>query len=248
MPDPKDKWPPDRHSKGCCRESNAESPGAPKPDSAEATIRQKLREQRCWDRETQLAIETHGEPLCDCILQNREELVALCRFIQAARVRSYLEIGIWTGRLVTCLHRLFSFDQVAACDHGWAQRLGLPLHLPQEAAFFDGDSDSAAFLAWRKTLGKVDLVFIDGNHNYQAVKRDFAINRAFPHRFLALHDICGANRYTTGVRRFWQELDEGHKLEIVRPHLELGLDRSTMGIGIWSATEPMPWAEDLVSG
>jgi hypothetical protein len=34
----------------------------------------------------------------------------------------------------------------------------------------------------------------------------------------------------------WEELG-GHKLEIVRPHVELGLDHSTMGIGVWSDTE-----------
>jgi hypothetical protein len=70
------------------------------------------------------------------------------------------------------------------------------------------------------------------------VCRDFELERTMPHRFLALHDITGANRHTTGVRRLWQELDQGHKLEIVRPHRELGLDHSIMGIGVWSATEP----------
>ena len=189
----------------------------------------------CWDASTQAVLEEHGEPLQDTILQNRDELVGLCEFIEHHHLRSYLEIGIWTGRLVCALQRLFDFDLVAACDQGWAERLGLEIRLPPETRFFKGDSDSAAFRSWRASLGHVDLVLIDANHAYHAVRRDFEINRAFGHRFLALHDITGATRQTTGVKRFWDELRCGHKLEIVRPQREVGMDRSLMGIGIWSA-------------
>ena len=197
-------------------------------------LRGLLAEDRCWDRGVQATYEARGEPVEDAILQNREELIGLCEFIEAQNIRSYLEIGVWTGRLVTALHRVFRFDLVAACDHGWAQQLGLPLHLPKEARFLQANSDSAEFLSWREALGPVDLVLIDANHSYRAVRRDLEINRAFPHRFLAFHDIAGQGRATEGVRRLWGEL-EGHKVEIVRPHAELGLTYSTMGIGVWAA-------------
>jgi hypothetical protein len=199
-------------------------------------FRTELASDKCFDRHTQALVDAHGEPLEDAILQSREELVALCEFIEAESVRSYLEIGIWTGRLVSALHRLFAFDLVAACDHGWAEQNGFAIHLPPETRFFRGDSASAAYRAWRRSLGHVDLVLIDANHAYHAVKRDFAINRDFPHRFLAFHDITGATRQTTGVAKLWREIDSGEKREIVRPHGELGLDHSIMGIGIWSAS------------
>ncbi len=193
--------------------------------------------ERCWDRRVERVWRERGEPLVDAILQNREELVALCEFIEARRIRSYLEIGVWTGRLLSALHRIFRFELVAACDHGWAEACGLEIRLPPETRFFRGDSHSRAYRLWRAELGHVDLVFIDANHSRRAVARDFEINRAFPHRFLALHDIRGTRRGTRGVGRFWRGLREGFRLEILRPHLELGLDRTTMGIGIWSATE-----------
>jgi len=208
-------------------------------------FRAELSHDRCWDAQTEAIFQARGEAIDDAILQNREELIGLCEFIEAHQIRSYLEIGAWTGRLACTLHRLFRFDRVAVCDDGYSATFGLPFHLPDGAHFLQARSESAAFLEWRAQLGAIDLVFIDANHAYHAVKRDVETNRVYPHRFLALHDITGANRHTLGVRRFWQELEArppleagqplegGERIEIVRPHLELGLDHSIMGIGIW---------------
>jgi len=192
---------------------------------------------RCWDPGVQAVFEARGEPAVDCSLQNREELIGLCEFIEAHSIRSYLEIGTWTGATARALHGIFQFDTLAVCDHGWVRSLGLDIDLPDAAQVFGGDSDGEAFREWRAALGPIDLVMIDANHHYRAVRRDYEINRCFPHRFLAFHDITGANRYTTGVRRLWQELS-GWKHEICRPHRELGLDHSIMGIGVWAASAP----------
>jgi hypothetical protein len=206
----------------------------PKP----ADFRSMIAQDKCWDRHTQAIFETQKEAVEDCILQNREEVLGLMEFIETHNIRSYLEVGVWTGRLVSTLHRVFDFDTVAAADEGYAKTKGLDIHLPDEASVFWGDSSSEAYKNWRAGLGPIDLVLIDANHNYAGVKKDFEINRQFPHRFLALHDITGANRWTTGVRKFWSEIDHGHKIEILRPHAELGLDHSIMGIGIWTAVLP----------
>jgi len=200
-------------------------------------FRRALEGYRCWDRECQEVFEARGEAVVDAILQNREELVGLCEFFEAHQVRSYLEIGIWTGGLVTALHEIFRFDLVAACDHGYARRFGLPIRVPAGVRLFEGESASDAYRTWRRALGPIDFVLIDANHSYHAVRRDFEINRSFQQRFLALHDITGARRQTAGVARLWREIEDGSRTEIVRPDRELGLDHSTMGIGIWSATE-----------
>ena len=186
-----------------------------------------LRDTRFWDADVERVYQAEGEPLVDCALQSRAEVVGLCRFIEAEQVRSYLEIGVWTGRLITALHGVFGFSRVAACDHGWAEQCGFSIAVPSDASFFRGDSDSPEFIAWRRSLGPIDLVLIDANHRYDAVRRDFEINRTHPHRFLALHDITGGRRGTEGVARLWSEL-VGHKTEIVEPG-------SKMGIGVWSA-------------
>lgn len=186
---------------------------------------------RFWDRHTQAVFEACGEAVDDCILQNRDEVIALCEFMADNSVRSYLEIGVWTGGLVTALHSVLGFHRVAAADHGWAENCGLSISLPEGTDVFRGDSDSEAFIAWRQQLGHIDFVLIDANHSYAGVKRDYEINRQFSHRYLALHDITGHHRQTAGVARLWREI-EGEKTEIVRPHTEIGLEYSTMGIGI----------------
>jgi hypothetical protein len=196
----------------------------------------------CWDARCEELLQHRGEALVDAALQNRAELVRLCRFIEDHDVRSYLEIGVWTGQLVSALHRLFEFELVAACDHGWAERCGLSIRLPGPARFFRGDSDGEGFARWRADLGPIDLVLIDADHRYDAVKRDIAINHALPHRFLALHDITGARRQTTGVARAWNELRGGETLEIVEPMVDLGGAPPLMGIGIWSTAEPPGWS------
>lgn len=189
--------------------------------------------ERCWDQKAEFHWRTRGVPAVDGVLQNRAELVLLCEWIAAANVRRYLEIGIWTGRLLSLLQRLFQFDTVAACDLGSARALGLPLHLPAGTDLLEASSHSPAYLAWRARHGAFDLVLIDGDHSYDGVRRDFDINRMLPHRFLAFHDIANTHPRVEGVKRLWEELP-GHKLELVRP---LPVSRWSMGIGIWSERE-----------
>jgi hypothetical protein len=173
----------------------------------------------CWDALVQRAYDETGEPRVDAALQNRAELAGLVAFMMANGVRSYLEIGTWTGQTLCAVAAAIDLDVVACCDHGYAQRLGLPLHLPPRAWFLRADSDS-------------DMVLVDANHHYRALKRDVALALSSPHRFLALHDITGGNRHTRGVKRVWDELD-GHKLEIVRANPDCA-GATSMGIGIRS--------------
>ena len=191
-----------------------------------------IRHEPCWDAEAQAHYEAHGTPVDGRLLQNRDELIGFCQWIEANNIRSYLEIGVWTGHLITLFHRLFRFDMVAACDINWARVQGYQMRLPFGVKYFEGSSHSEEYLAFRESLGHVDLVMIDGDHTYEGVKLDYDINRRFPHRFLGFHDITGGNEGCEGVRQLWEEL-EGDKTEIVRPQRECGLDHSLMGIGLW---------------
>ena len=194
---------------------------------------QELSRFRCWDERTEQLFRQRGVPTDDTILQTRGELELLCQFIERENIRSFLEIGSWTGRLILTLQELFAFERIAACDLGLAERFGLPFHL-RTASFpcFFGSSQTVEYQQWRERLGPFDATLIDGDHSYEAVVRDFEINSCLPGRFLIFHDIVGANPSTEGVRKFWEEL-EGDKEELLAPHHEAGFDQPTMGIGIW---------------
>ena len=206
---------------------------SPARKSGRRDFRAEIAHVKCWDRKTTEIFERTGYPREDCVLQNREELIGFCEWIEANEIRSFLEIGIWTGGLLTLLRDLFQFELVAAADNLFAKSIGLDLHIPEGTLTFFGDSHSAAYSTWREALGPIDLVLIDGDHSYEGVRRDFEVNRNYPHRFLAFHDIIGFHPMTEGVKRLWNEL-EGSKTEIIRPHYEYGTDQPTMGIGIWS--------------
>ncbi len=188
---------------------------------------------RFWDKDTERFFQENGRPIVDRALQNREEIIALCEFIEEHDIRSYLEIGSWTGRLVSTLHEVFNFDLVAACDIGSAKQFDFDVSLPSSALYFEGNSHSPIFENWRYKLGQIDLVLIDSDHSYDGIKKDFETNARAPHRFIAIQGIAGTTRSSDGAKRIWSEL-LGTKIEIVLPHLEIESTEPTMGIGIWS--------------
>jgi len=98
-----------------------------------------------------------------------------------------------------------------------------------------------------------DFIFIDGDHSYEGVKRDFDLYKKLlsPRGYIAFHDIdpnhVFLNSYSNGesktgkVRRFWQELNYGSKIEIICTKSNgkgyLSYDKNVKqnfgGIGIW---------------
>lgn len=154
------------------------------------------------------------------ILQCREEFIDLCQFIETNKIRSYLEIGVWTGKLVSALNYIFLFDRVYACD---TLKHGMPISLPPGSILFVGSSRSASFREWRKQIGKIDLTFVDGEHTKEAVEEDFKNNKDLS-RFVAFHDISGWWEDQEGLKYFWKNL-KGTKVEFIH---------SILGIGVWS--------------
>jgi len=103
-----------------------------------------------------------------------------------------------------------------------------------------GDSHSIETL--RKIEGilrnnRVDFLFIDGDHSYEGVKKDFEMYSPLVRKggIIAFHDIIpdyytkyGIKTYSWSgeVHKFWNEVKEKYE------HLEIVKDRSQDGAGI----------------
>lgn len=92
---------------------------------------------------------------------------------------------------------------------------------------------------------KYDLIFIDGDHSYEGVKRDFNLykNLLSDRGYIAFHDIdpnhIFADNYAGQVYKFWQDLEEGSKMNLVctrssgRVKLNGMHSQGFGGIGLW---------------
>ena len=156
-------------------------------------------------------------------LQVREEMVSLLETLRGLRPRSIVELGTARGGT------LFLFTRVAAADacivtvdlKGAAFGGGYPLaHAPffrsfarerQTIRLVHGDTHSAETFERVRTAvgGPVDFLFIDADHTYEGVRRDFEMYSPLVRSggWIAFHDIVeGPPEAVGGVPRFWGEL------------------------------------------
>ncbi len=124
------------------------------------------------------------------IEQNSHELATFLVRMEELGVQSVLEIGTgYKGGL----------SRFLAQDMGW------------DVTTVDIKNYGHAFEGVHYVVGKspafnrmFDLVFIDGDHSYDAVKWDFTIYANLATKATAFHDIAGL-RDCEGVKRVWNE-------------------------------------------
>ncbi|CAN7361570.1 class I SAM-dependent methyltransferase [Phenylobacterium sp. LjRoot219] len=78
-----------------------------------------------------------------------------------------------------------------------------------------------------------DFVFIDGDHAYEGIQRDYLLLGRYARRAVAFHDVRGAefDQFAGGTRRFWQEFVHNHCRDMAI--LEFGhYETPWMGIGL----------------
>lgn len=167
------------------------------------------------------------------MLQWQTELDGFCDFMATHRVRSFLEIGAATGRLSLYLRERLGLERVAACDL-WQS----PLLKAAKVEFFLGDHHDPAYPAWRAALGHVDMVFIDADHE-TGFRRDYDIERAFPHSFIAFHDI--ANTAYPALMRFWQHDITGEKHTFINTDtsLQFGVPPVVFPFATWPTADAL---------
>jgi len=177
--------------------------------------------------------------------QHPDELAAFLALLTDLGARSYLEIGARYGatfRQVALTlpvpSRLVAIDLPGGPWGVERSRGDLEYEVAEanrrghRARVIFGDSHA---LTTRERLGfdTFDVVFIDGDHRYEGVARDFALYGPLATKAVIFHDIVGTDKQDRAGRlvevpRFWQELVAAHPdrtREIVAPG-------SVMGLGI----------------
>ena len=170
-----------------------------------------------------------------------EEMVEFLDRVRETRPRRVLEIGTANGGTLYLLAwasapdaRILSVD---VCEYDRIRRR-LYRSFGQRGQRLDvlhADSrlDATRTMVERYFVGEpVDLLFIDGDHAYESVKRDFELYGALVRAggAVAFHDIAeGPESFVGGVPRFWREVQSSllEPLEIVHSP-----DQGGYGIGV----------------
>jgi len=158
--------------------------------------------------------------------QDKTEIAELLRIVASRKPGTVIEIGTFNGGTLFLLAHVIADDAtIISIDlprgkfGGGYPECKVPLiqsfKLPgQKMHLIRSDSHNPETLSnIMGLLGekKIDLLFIDGDHSYEGVKRDFEMYRRFvsPGGIIALHDVAAHPVVRVcEVYKFWHELRE----------------------------------------
>lgn len=178
--------------------------------------------------------------------QVKEEILVLLNMLREQKVQAMLEIGTANGgtlylfsQMIGSNAKIISLDLPSGRFGGGYESFKIPFFTNfaqdnQHIFLIRTDSHAPSSYAKVKTIlngQPLDFLFIDGDHTYEGVKKDFEMYSPFVRSggLIALHDIC-KHPSETGceVHKFWNELRNGYS------HQEIIYDKKQnwAGIGI----------------
>ena len=149
------------------------------------------------------------------------------------KIQSFLEVGFSAGQNNSLLNKFFNFDNIVGLDNFSSHINTGALHANlrhKNLTLAIGDSTSKRIIDLVSKMGKYDLIFIDANHTYEYVKKDFENFKPFLEKggVIGFHDVdCPDWR---GINKFWKELEATGKYSM-QTFVERGY-RLQYGIGM----------------
>jgi predicted O-methyltransferase YrrM len=176
-------------------------------------------------------------------VQIPSELNRFAEIVISICPKKVLEIGTFQGGTLCILTRLsapsatiISIDLPGGQFGGGQSKVRSMLYHTFRKSFqsmhlIRGDSHSEEVAARVKQITQsLDVLFIDGDHNYDGVKLDFLLYSPLvrPGGIIAFHDIAEHRKETGGdVPRFWNEVKRSYPHEEIIENREQG-----WGIGV----------------
>jgi len=184
------------------------------------------------------AYATAGSPVDITPLQERAELVRFVQLVAEVQPRRMLEIGTGSGGTLYALAwaaapgaRVLSID-LTVYPAG-RRHLYRTFAAGRQVDVWEADShlqETRDRIAAHFHHQPLDLVFIDGDHTYDSVRRDFELYAPLlrDDGIVAFHDIVEGPYEAVGeVPRFWREVQPD-----LEPVVELVSSRDQGGFGI----------------
>ncbi len=133
------------------------------------------------------------------------------------KIKRFLEVGFSSGINNTVLNKFFNFDEIVAVDIFSSSINGDSLSanlMHKNLTLICGDSTSKRVLSIVDKFELFDLVFVDANHTYEYVKKDFEnyVKMLEKGGVIAFHDIESPD--WPGINKFWNELKETGKYDL----------------------------------
>jgi predicted O-methyltransferase YrrM len=186
-------------------------------------------------------------------IQVYEEIFQLGCFLNVLKPNNILEIGARGGTFLLFNKLSTGFKIAVDLNSSFNESIYMSM-FDENFHFINKNSqDERTFQIIKEICPQFDFIFIDGDHSYEGVKRDFDLYKKLlsPRGYIAFHDIdpnhVFLSSYSNGesktgkVRRFWQELNYGSKIEIIctksngKGYLsyDKNIKQNFGGIGIW---------------
>jgi|APGre2960657404_1045060.scaffolds.fasta_scaffold03773_2 hypothetical protein len=144
--------------------------------------------------------------------QYPNQFAKLLKHIHGKPIKSYLEIGCrWGGTFVIINEVIKKTNkEVKSFAIDLIEASGIMNQYNEYWPFTYIQGNSMLFQSISHKLpSQVDFVFIDGDHSYEGVKRDFENSLSLNPAYIMLHDINSVA--CPGVVHFWSEIKSKYK-------------------------------------